>query len=154
MTAILVNFGGVPLTCVFFGHKGVPNGIESKIREIVVDLIKRKNVNCFLVGNEGGFDCAVQKVLNEIVLEYNVKFDIVFAYMPKEVDCNIKYENTIYPEILGGKARSYSIPKRNMWMLKQADFVVVYVWDITGNAARLEEKAKQMNKEVINIAKL
>ena len=46
----------------------------------------------------------------------------------------------------------YAIVKRNEYMLKKADYVIVYVKRNCGGAAKFAEKAVKQKKMVINIA--
>ncbi len=37
--------------CTFFGHRDCPDAIETKLREVLIDLITNHGVDMFYVGN-------------------------------------------------------------------------------------------------------
>ena len=55
--------------CTFFGHRDCPKVSESKLREILTDLIENHNVDMFYVGHQGAFDSLVSGVLRELAQE-------------------------------------------------------------------------------------
>ena len=60
------------MTCTFFGHRIVPNEIEPTLRSTLIDLIDNHDVDLFYVGNHGGFDAMVHKVLKELSAIYAI----------------------------------------------------------------------------------
>lgn len=54
------------MNCSFFGHRFVPKEIEEILRLKIIDLIEKHNVNKFYIGNHGGFDIMVYKVLKDL----------------------------------------------------------------------------------------
>ena len=72
------------MVCTFFGHRQVSKEIEPTLRSALVDLIENKGVNRFYVGNHGGFDAMVQRMLKELAASYPIKFYVVLAYLPEK----------------------------------------------------------------------
>ena len=58
--------------CTFFGHKYVSQNIEPTLRSTLIDLIENHNVDLFYVGNHGGFDAMVRRVLRELSDKYPI----------------------------------------------------------------------------------
>lgn len=89
------------------------------------------------------------KALKELQYCYpHIKFYIVLAYYP-----SIAIEDSIYPEGLETVPKRFCIDKRNRWMLKRADYVVVYIQRNVGGAAKYWDVAVKSGKNVINLCK-
>ena len=118
-----------------------------------MDLIENKGVTQFYVGNHGGFDGMVHRILKELVKVYPIQYDVVLAYMPgnKSEPNEPSPEDTVLPEGIEKIPSKYAILRRNQWMLKQADYVVTYVAFSTGGAAQFKELAHRQKKIVINL---
>lgn len=140
------------MTCCFFGHRDTPSYIANRLRNLLPQLVKEKQVTRFLVGNEGGFDRMVATALSELQKEYpNIQCYIVLAYLPQAKSTPPPLE-TIYPEGLERVPKRFAIDRRNKWMLKQSDITVGYIRFSTGGAARYFEIAKKNGKEMIQLA--
>ena len=72
------------MNCIFFGHRDVPKEVKEKLKEIIIELIAKKNVNMFYVGNNGAFDRMVREILKEVKNKYNINYYVVLAYIPKK----------------------------------------------------------------------
>lgn len=139
--------------CTFFGHSNIfEKEVEPKLREVLTDLIENKNVNTFYVGNHGGFDFLVRKILKELKQTYPINYYVVLAYIPTVKDEFEDYSDTIFPDVLAKTPYKYRIVKRNEYMLKKSDCVIAYVKHI-GGAKTFFELAQKQHKTVINIAK-
>ena len=138
--------------CTFFGHRDCPKVSESKLREILTDLIESHNVDMFYVGHQGAFDSLVSGVLRDLAQEHpHVQYAVVLAYMPSEHTGYVDYSDTMLPEGIELVHPRYAISWRNNWMLQQADFVVAYVGHSWGGAAQYVQKAIRSGKTVINL---
>lgn len=138
--------------CTFFGHKNTSNKIEPALRAALLDLIENKNVNLFLVGNQGNFDSIVRKNLRQLKSNYPcIKYSVVLAYMPIRQNSE-DYSDTIYPEVLERVPPKFAISKRNKWMMENSDYVITYVTHNFGGAAQFQDLAKKKGKVVINLA--
>lgn len=139
-------------TCTFIGHRDCPSSVKAILKETIIKLIEEEDVTNFYVGNQGSFDSMVLSVLREIKPEYNIRYNVVLAYMPveKKEDDMIDYSETIvFPEDV---PKRFAISARNKWMIKQSDFLVAYVVKDFSNAYKFLEYAKK-KKVVINIGK-
>ncbi|MBQ8550843.1 MAG: hypothetical protein IJ426_05825 [Clostridia bacterium] len=140
------------MICAFFGHRNTGEDIAPRLREVIINLIENNGVDIFYVGNQGRFDGIIRRLLKEIQTEYShIEYRIILAYMPVKKDEWYDYSNTVYPEELASVLRKFAIDRRNNWMIKRADFVVVCVSHNTGGAAKFKKIAERKNKKVINI---
>ena len=144
------------MTCTFFGHKDYIEGIKPILKHTLIDLIENKNVDCFLVGNNGFFDSNVISTLTELQDEYiHIKFFVVLAYMPSN---SIYFENitykTIFPEGIENIPPKFAILHRNKWMLEKSEYVITFVRRPFGGAAKFYDMALKQRKQVINLANL
>ena len=140
-------------SCTFFGHRYVGDDISEILYKTITDLIENENVINFYVGNQGGFDSMVAKIIKKLKNKYSyISYAIVMAYIPKKGEGGKDFSNTIYPEGLEFVPPKFAIVKRNNWMIEKSEFVVVYVKDLCGGAAKFKEIAEKKGKKVINIA--
>ena len=63
--------------CTFFGHRDCPESIKPKLREVLVDLITKHEVDLFYVGHQGQFDAYVHTELKKLKKEYLLKSGFV-----------------------------------------------------------------------------
>jgi len=146
--------GDGAVVCSFFGHKDVPQSVCLKIRESIVYLITQRNVDCFLVGNQGGFDSMVLKVLRELKQLYpHICYNVVLAYMPTQKAEHERYDpkETCLPEGMESVPKQFAISWRNKWMVRQSQIIVCYIAHTWGGAAKSVEYAQSAGKEIINL---
>ena len=138
--------------CTFFGHRDCPETIKPKLRTVLVDLITNHGVDMFYVGNQGQYDAIVRSVLREIKNEYpQINYAVVLAYMPKKKTEYDDYSNTMLPEGIESVHPRYAISWRNNWMLQQSEYVVTYITQSWGGAARYAQRAWTTGKIVIEL---
>ena len=128
------------MTVSFFGHRIVAEDIRIVLQEILIHLIENKGADIFYVGNHGGFDRIVRKILRGLKVYYpHIQYSVVLAYMPiKRKDDEGCDDDTIFPEGFENNHPKYAIVARNKWMLDRADMLVTYVKDRSGGAAFLK----------------
>ncbi len=137
------------MICTFIGHRNAPNEIKPTLKQVLVNLIEKENVNKFYVGNHGNFDCMVKDILKELKQIYPINYYVVLAYLPTKEN-HTDYSETIYLDELNCVPYKYRIVERNKQMIKKSDFVVVYVKHI-GNTEMFKDFAEKLNKTVITI---
>lgn len=143
------------MTVTFFGHRHTPCPIRMPLKNLLIDLIERKNADCFYVGNHGAFDSMVCQTLKELKEIYpHITYYIALAYLPSksQYEDNMDYSCTIYPDGLENTPRKFAIVKRNQWMIEKADVVITYVEVSFGGAAQFKALAERKGKIVINLA--
>ena len=138
--------------CTFFGHRDCREEIKPRLREILVNLIEKNNVDMFYVGHQGQFDAYVHSELKKLKQEYpQINYAVVLAYMPGKQTEYDDYSDTMLPEGIEAVHPRYAISWRNKWMLNQSDYVVTYITHTWGGAYQYSEKAKRQQKTVFNI---
>ena len=143
------------MTCCFFGHKDAPSSIYKKLEEAVETLIVERDVDSFLVGNQGQFDSMVLSVLRKMKGKYSqISYNVVLAYMPAEKDEWNPYEygETMLPEGIESVHPRYAISWRNKWMVNESDMVICYITHGWGGATRYVEMAVKKEKPIISLA--
>ncbi|MBQ2830518.1 MAG: hypothetical protein IJF15_05840 [Oscillospiraceae bacterium] len=141
--------------CTFFGHRLCSDEIRPKLRETLIDLIEKHGVDMFYVGQQGAFDAKVRSVLRELTGVYpHIRYAVVLERMPAKRDeldmCD--YSDTMLPEGIETVHPRFAIVWRNRWMVRHADYAVVYVTHAWGGAAQFSEMARRQGKVCINIA--
>lgn len=140
-------------SCTFFGHRYIFEDIKPLLLNSIKYLINEKDVDTFYVGNQGQYDTMVLECLIKIKKDYpQIKYLVVLAHLGKNtlfLD-KIKY-NSIFPEELNKVPPKFAIDKRNRYMIDKCDYVITYVNNIVGGAAKYQEIAKRKGKTVINL---
>ena len=140
------------MICTFFGHKDTPKETEPTLRATLLDLIINKNVTVFFVGNNGNFDAMVRRQLKDLSVIYDIKYNVVLAYLPDERNADDDMSDTIFPEGLESVPKRFAISWRNKWMVKKSDIAVTYVKHSFGGAAQFKELAQKQGKTVIELS--
>ena len=138
------------MTCTFFGHRDCSEAIKPKLYKTIESMIIENNCKKFYVGNHGNFDSVVSAVLEELQKLYNIKTNIVLAYMPTGENIVYKHQ-TVLPEGIERTPKRFAINFRNKWMVDNADIVVTFVKNTFGGAATFKEYAIKKNKTVIEL---
>lgn len=145
------------MNCTFFGHKDAPYSIKPKLRNIIVNLIENKNVDCFYIGNQGNFDYMAYDILKELFKIYNISYKIVLAYIPvkkSEFDI-IDYSYTVIPEGIEKIPKRFAIVYRNKFMIENSDFVITYITrNSLSGAAKFRDYAIKKEKIIIELSSL
>lgn len=138
-------------SCTFFGNCDASSDIIPSLRKVIVTLIKNKKVKRFYVGNQGQFDSFTISLRTELEQEYDIHFSIILAYLPQAQVPLLDMSHTILPTGLESVPPRYAIDHRNRWMLDQSDYVVTYVRNPVGGAAKFKEIAIKRGKTVIEV---
>ena len=137
--------------CTFFGHREVSENLKPLLKDVLSELITKDGIETFMVGNEGGFDKMVQRVLAELKNTYeNIDFVVVLAYLPRTKS----NDKTLYPEGLEKVPKRFAIDYRNRWLIENSVCVVSYVNRNYGGAAKFSRLAERKGLRIINIAKI
>ena len=143
------------MVCAFFGHRQIYNAkeIEPTLRSALLDLIENHGVKTFYVGNHGGFDAMVQRVLKELSKNHQISCFVVLAYLPDKAPQEPYRLETILPEGIESVPKRFAISYRNRWLIEQSDYVITYVThDIGSGAAQFKALAERQRKIVIEIS--
>ena len=151
-------------TVAFFGHRYIDNffAVESKLEELIRDLLCNKQYVEFVVGRNGDFDQMVSSTV--LRLKRNVRDDnsalrLVLPYPTAEFENNEDSFYKYYDEIEiceeSSKAHFKSAMQiRNRNMVDRADLIICYIERHEGGAYQSIQYAKKMEKQVINVYEL
>ena len=138
-------------TCTFFGHRDYRGEKDDFLREAIRTCITSHHVDTFYVGNQGGFDRAVRRILTDLSVYYPFRYYIVLAYVPTTSDdIPPEYaEHTILPDGLEAVPPRFAIDRCNHWMIEHADFVIAHITRTHGGAAKFVNIAARKKRTVI-----
>ena len=146
------------MTITFCGHSNFlfDNTVKEKLRELLLQEI-RKNPACkFYLGGYGDFDSLCLSILKGLKIQFpNIELLFITPYLDKSYSklefAKNHYDDVIFPP-LESVPRKFAILKRNEWMVEEADLVIAYVTYSWGGAAKTLEYAKRKKKTIINLA--
>lgn len=133
-------------SCTFCGHHDAPDSIRVSIENEIEKLILHNNVTCFYVGSHGRFDSMALSVLRECKEKYTqIIYFVVLAYLPEKKDEYQLYQDgeTLYPDGIENVPKRFAISYRNKWMVEHSDYIISYVQNNFGGAAKTLEYAKK-----------
>lgn len=149
-------------TVSFFGHREVERAseIESKLDQLLRDLITQKLYVELLVGRDGEFDLLAASAIRRAVNQYgygNTSIILVLPYMKAEYRDNEQNYLSYYDEVEICSESSdahykSAIQLRNRSMVDRSDLVVCCIQHKSGGAYRTMQYAKKQGKQVRNLA--
>ena len=143
------------MVCAFLGHRQVSSVIETECRQQIEKVIKEHESVLFYVGHQGQFDSMVKRILRALKKSYpHMEYAVVLAYMPSTFhygDNEFFLGETLFPEGLEKVPPKYAIYKRNLWMIEQADMIIMHVVHSVGGAWKFKQIAERKGKMIINI---
>ena len=148
------------MTITFCGHSNFSfdNTVKEKLRELLLQEI-RKNPACkFYLGGYGDFDSLCLNILKEIKADFPaIELLFITPYLndnySKLETAKLYYDGIIYPP-LENVPRRFCILKRNEWMVDEADLVIAFVKYSWGGAAKTLEYVKRKKVKFFNLAEL
>ena len=149
-------------TVSFFGHREVERAaeIESKLDQLLHDLITQKQYIEFLIGRNGEFDLLAASLIRRAIKQYgcgNTSLIFVLPYMKAEYRDNEQSYLNYYDEVeicADSSEVHYksAIQVRNRCMVDRSDLVVCCIQHKSGGAYRTMQYAKKQGKQVRNLA--
>ncbi|MBE6861165.1 MAG: hypothetical protein E7499_07825 [Ruminococcus sp.] len=149
-------------TVCFFGHREVERAaeIESKLDQLLHDLITQKQYVEFLIGRDGEFDLLAASSIRRAVKQYgygNTSIILVLPYMKAKYRDNKQYYLSYYDEVEICSESSdahykSAIQVRNRSMVDRSDLVVCCIQHKSGGAYSTMQYAKKQGKQVRNLA--
>ena len=140
-------------SCTFFGHRDAPESIRPQLHAALLNLISRKGIDTFYVGNQGHFDSMVLSELRSICQTCpGVQYAVVLAYLPGDsLPHGLDEIPTMFPEGLESVPRRYAISRRNEWMVRHSDYVVTYITHNWGGASKFRDMAAKSGKVIVEL---
>lgn len=135
--------------CFFIGHREADDSIYQALYKSIEEHIIKFNVEEFVVGQYGGFDCLVRKALIEAKQNYpHIRLLLLMPYLQTEHDKTIPngFDDSIYPEGLESVPRRYAIVRANRYMVDHSDYLIAYVAHPASNAYNLVEYANRIKR--------
>lgn len=152
-----INYGRVTLIISFFGHSSYSycEEDESRLLELIETVSKGSQID-FYLGGYGNFDSFAKRCAKRYQQKHtNAKVIFVTPYLSKWLDdrkdyIEKEYDEILYPE-LEHTPPKYAISKRNEWLVRQSDYVFVYVKTHFGGAYNALLYAAKHNKPYTNL---
>ncbi len=143
------------MTVAFFGHRNVFELVCEPLRRTLIELIEGERGDCFLAGNEGGFDRLVLAVLRELSSVYpHIQYSVVLSRMPSAAQQEyFRPLETLYPEAAATAPPRFAIDRRNRWMVEQCDLAITYVTTSYGGAAKAKALVVRKGKRVVELSR-
>ena len=147
--------------CYFIGHRDAREDIRQLLHDTIHKHIIEYGVTEFYVGSHGRFDSMTAGALVEMKKKHpHIMIYVVLAYHPALRKVNIPdgFDGSYFPEGQERSSMRYAIPRLNRRMVREADYLIAYVWKITDGSynlmhyARTQEKKGQLT--ITNLAKL
>ena len=136
----------------FIGHRDAPQKIRQQLYRVLTELIENCGADVFYVGDKGNFDAMVLSLLCELKLRYAyIDYQIVLSALPNPPVGDSYSDNTIFPEEIAIAPPRFRIDRRNLWMLKQSEVVIIYMENSFGRTAKFRRKAVGWNKRIIDL---
>lgn len=149
-------------TVTFIGHRYIDNmfRIESRLEDIIRDLIQEHEYVEFLVGRDGEFDQIVSSTVLRVKRQVGNKNSALVWVMPyprAEYENNAESFDNYYDEIevCEESSRAHfkgAIQIRNRHMVDRASLLICYVEHESGGAYQTLQYAKKQEKKIINLA--
>lgn len=147
------------IKCCFAGHKDVyySDHIKNKLRARCEELITKNYVTEFLLGNYGRFDKIAASVLQQLKTVYpHIVITLVIPYLTSEINefkeqYYNKYDNIVMAGIPASTPHRFRIIKCNEYMVNESDYLIAYVTNSFGGAAKTLDHAKRKNKIIYNL---
>ena len=149
-------------TVSFFGHREVEMvaEIESKLDQLLHDLITQKQYVEYLIGRDGEFDLLAASAIRRAVKQYgygNTLIILVLPYMKAEYRDDKQYYLSYYDEVEICSESSdahykSAIQVRNRCMVDRSDLVVCCIQRKSGGAYKTIQYALKQGKQVRNLS--
>lgn len=140
--------------CTFIGHRDFSSNYYDKLCFTIEKLILDNNVKVFYVGTKGAFDKAVYRALSDLKNKYSIKIIVVKAYLNEKTTDSYSPEETLFPCILEKTPLRYAINKRNIYMIKQSQYMICYLNHTFSNSYTFVKYAVSHKLEIVNIGSL
>ena len=145
------------IRCTFAGHGEIHNqNLVETIKIKAKELITEYGVNEFWVGHYGDFDHYAAKAVRELKREYDIELVLVIPYLTKEIeeykeDYYKNFDAIIMADIPKTTPTKLRIIKANQYMVNESDYLICYVKNTWGGAAKTLEYASRKKKTIYNL---
>lgn len=141
--------------CTFLGHRDTEAEVKPLLEITIRKLIIENQVDTFWLGGYGNFDNYAAQILRKLKAEFpNIQLILILAYSQqlRKFGNLLPFDGFDYPAEAEAAPYKYAISGRNRYMVKNADFIISYVWKEYGGAYEALKIAQNNNKTIINLA--
>ena len=137
-------------SCFFIGHRDAPAEVRPLLLEAIEKHIAEYGVTDFYVGHYGAFDAMAAGALTEMKKQYtHIKCYLLLAYHPAVRTVNVPegFDGSV---LLAGQELSppcYAITNLNKRVIREAGYLIAYVWKITDGSYKLMDAARAREKK-------
>ena len=136
-------------SCFFIGHHDAPGILAAKLDEAIERHITGFGVDSFVVGNYGSFDRMAQSALIRAKKRHpDISIQMAVPYHPalRRVELLEGFDSIYFPE--GQERAPYrtAISRLNRTLVNESDFLIAYVWYISGGSYKLMEYARKRER--------
>ena len=142
--------------CCGFGHREVFHNISAEVYNAVLDAAEH-GCTVFYTGAMGEFDMIFSSAVRQAKLQKPlIKLICVQPYLTQKIIEDREYIYSLYDDIivpteLADIHPKAVIAKRNQWMIRHSDLVLVYTIRDCGGAYNAMRYAERQNKQVIRL---
>ena len=141
------------MVVTFCGNRDASYSEEEK--EMLCNAVEGliiEGYNEFYLGGYGNFDIPVARTVRELAEKYtHIRSYLIIPYINMDHDKKL-YDGSIYTP-LETVPKRVAIPRRNKWMVEEAEVVVSGIKTTFGGAYTTLLTAKSTNKRIIDIIK-
>lgn len=145
--------------CCFAGHRKLKEKdmLINIVYEKCYDLAYEYGVREFWVGNYGEFDKLAANAVRKLKKIYaDIQLNLVVPYLTKEIknhrlQYDKDYDNIIIAKLPMGTPNRYKIIFSNKYMIDNSKYLIAYVENRFGGAAKTLEYARAKNDRDKNI---
>ena len=140
--------------CCFAGHSSVnDDSLADRICLEVKRLVTECGVKLFQVGAYGDFDKYAAEAVRKAKEEYpHIILELVLPYLKKDGIPQNLYDSVIIANMPDNTPNRLKILKANEYMVNNCDYLICYVNNSFGGAAKTLEYANKKRKVLINLA--
>lgn len=137
-----------------FGHRNfyAYRQLDNTLYPLLKELFRTKPFVEIYIGRDGEFDLYAASIVKHVQEEMgreNSELNLVLPYTKKDMEYYEKYYDRVCVPI--NAHPKVAIPRRNEWMVEQADLVLCYIERESGGAYKAVQYAKKLGKEIINL---
>lgn len=141
--------------CAFFGHRDTPYTIalENRLEQTVRQLISQ-GVDEFWCCEQGTFDWMARSLMLKLKKEFHhITICYICAYRcsKSKLKWLAEHFDIIYPDEVANGLLKFAIPRRNSYIINNADIIICYVNRKSGGAYRAMQFALRKGKTIINL---
>lgn len=136
--------------CFFIGHRETSSEVYPALIDLIEKHITEYGVKEFMVGHYGSFDRLALKALCDAKQKHpELTILLLVPYHPAErpVSKPMGVDEIFYPPGMEQVPRRFAIVRANEYAVKQAGYLIAYVWHPASNAGKLMAYAARRAKK-------